>query len=137
MGGVKREGREHAGRGTRKPHRLQKEKTAHSNRIKALLRRQGIAVGNPRQRDWLGWLAAQRGWQGQPVPPRILAEIEHEHARLLLVRNQLDALAQPPVPANLTPAAAEMGKRSALLLRLKCRGPAFATTRTTGVLCKD
>jgi transposase len=88
---------EDARRDTRERHRLTKEQTAHTNRITALLRLQGIAVGNPRRRDWLTWLAAQRDWQRLPVPPRILAEIKHEHARLMLVRDQLDALAQPPV----------------------------------------
>ena len=109
---------EDARRDTRQRHRLTKEQTAHTNRIKALLRLRGMAVGNPRRRDWLSWLSAQRDWQGQPVPPQLLAEIEHEHARLMLVRKQLDALAQTPAPAELTPAAAEMARRSGLLLRL-------------------
>jgi transposase len=128
---------EDARRDTRERDRLTREQTAHTNRITALLRLQGIAVGNPRRRDWLTWLAGQRDWQGLPVPPRILAEIRHEHARLMLVRDQLDALAQPPVPADLTPAAAEMAKRSDLLLRLKSLGPAFATTLTHEVFYKD
>jgi transposase len=128
---------EDARRDAREHHRLTKEQTAHTNRIKALLRLHGIAVGNPRHRDWLSWLATQRDWQDRPVPPRILAEIEHEHARLMLVSSQLDALAQPPVPAKLTPAAAEMAQRSDLLLRLKSLGPAFATTLTHEVFYKD
>src|ERR1700685_3221024 len=115
---------EDARRSTRERHRLTKEQTAHTNRIKALLRLHGFAVGNPRRRDWLTWLAAQRDWQGQGVPPRILAEIEHEHARLMLVRKQLEALAQAPAAADLTPAAAEMARRGELLLRLKSLGPA-------------
>src|SRR5438046_3920413 len=36
--------------------RLTKEQTAHTTRIKALLRLLGMAVGNPRRRDWLSWL---------------------------------------------------------------------------------
>ena len=128
---------EDARRNTRQRHRLIKEQTAHTNRIKALLRLQGMAVGNPRRRDWLTWLATQRDWQGQAVPPRILAEIKHEHARLMLVRTQLDALAQAPAAAPLTPAAAEMARRSDLLLRLKSLGPAFATTLTQEVFYKD
>ena len=128
---------EDARRDTRERHRLTKEQTAHSNRIKALLRLLGMAVGNPRRRDWLTWLAAQRDWQGQAVPPRILTEIEREHARLMLVRKQLDALTQTPAPADLTPAAAEMAQRSDLLLRLKSLGPAFATTLTNEVFYKD
>src|SRR5258708_11551583 len=128
---------EDARRDTRERDRLTKDQTAHANRIKALLRLHGFAVGNPRRRDWLIWLAAQRDWQGQAVPPRILTEIEHEHARLMLVRKQLEAVGQAPAAADLTPAAAEMARRSELLLRLKSLGPAFATTLTQEVFYKD
>ena len=86
---------EDARRASRERGRLIKEQTAHTTRIKALLRLLGMAEGNPRRRDWLGWLVKQRDWQGQAVPPQILAEIKREHARLMLVREQLDALAAP------------------------------------------
>ena len=128
---------EDARRASRERDRLTKEQTAHTNRIKALLRLLGMAVGNPRRRDWLSWLAAQRDWQGQAVPPRMLTEIKHEHARLMLVREQLDALMQAPAAADLTPAAAQMAQRSELLLQLKCLGPAFATTLTNEVFYKE
>jgi transposase len=129
---------EDARRASRERSRLTKEQTAHTTRIKALLRLLGMAVGNPRRRDWLSWLAAQRDWQGQAVPPRMLAEIKHEHARLMLVREQLDTLAQPLASASdPSPAAAEMARRSELLLRIKCLGPAFATTLTSEVFYKD
>ena len=55
-----------------------------------------MAVGYPRRRDWLNWLERQRDWQGQPVPPHLLAEVKREHARLMLVREQLAALEQAP-----------------------------------------
>jgi transposase len=126
---------EDARRASRERGRLIKEQTAHTTRIKALLRLLGMAVGNPRRRDWLTWLATQRDWQGQAVPPQIMAEIKREHARLMLVREQLDALAQ--APADLTPAAAQMAQRSELLLRLKSLGPAFTTTLTNEVFYKD
>ncbi|WP_148636046.1 IS110 family transposase [Bradyrhizobium paxllaeri] len=128
---------EDARRGSRERDRLIKEQTAHTNRIKALLRLRGMAVGNPRRRDWLSWLAAQRDWQGQAVPPRMLSEIRHEHARLMLVRDRLDALAQEAAAAEPMPAEAEMTRRSELLRRLKCLGPAFATTLTSEVFYKD
>src|SRR5437899_5521627 len=117
--------------------RLIKEQTAHTTRIKALLRLLGMAVGNPRRRDWVNWLAAQRDWQGQAVPPQMLAEIKYEHARLMLVREQLEGLAQASAQADPAPAAAQMTERSELLLRLKCLGPAFATTLTNEVFYKD
>ncbi|MFL6834467.1 MAG: IS110 family transposase [Xanthobacteraceae bacterium] len=128
---------EDARRATRERDRLTKEQTAHTSRIKALLRLLGMAVGNPRRRDFLTWLAAQRDWQGQAVPPRMLAELKREHARLMLVREQLDALAQASDSVDPTPAAAQMSQRSELLLRLKCLGPAFATTLTNEVFYKD
>ena len=128
---------EDARRNTRERHRLTKEQTAHTNRIKALLRLHGFAVGQPRRRDWLNWLAAQRDWQGQGVPPRVLSEIENEHARLMLVRKQLDALARTPAAADPAPAVAEMVRRSELLQRLKSLGPAFATTLTQEAFYKD
>jgi transposase len=128
---------EDARRASRERGRLVKEQTAHTTRIKALLRLLGMAVGNPRRRDWLTWLAAQRDWQGQPVPPRMLSEIKYEHARLMLVREQLEALAQASAQADPAPAAAQMAERSELLLRLKCLGPAFATTLASEVFYKD
>lgn len=128
---------EDARRTSRDRGRLTKEQTAHTNRIKALLRLLGMATGNPRRRDWLSWLARQQDWQGQAVPPQIMAEIEREHARLMLVREQLEALARPQAAADLTPAAAQMAQRSELLLRLKSLGPAFATTLTHEVFYKD
>ncbi|MCP1838501.1 transposase [Bradyrhizobium sp. USDA 4524] len=51
---------EDARRASRERDRLVTEQTAHSNRIKALLRLRGMAVGNPRRRDWLAWRAAAR-----------------------------------------------------------------------------
>jgi transposase len=130
-------GQEDARRVSRERGRLVKEQTAHTTRIKALLRLLGMAVGNPHRRNWLSWLAAQRDWQGQAVPPQMLSEIRHEHARLMLVRERLNALAKTPAQADPTPAVAQMTERSELLLRLKCLGPAFATTLTNEVFYKD
>ena len=128
---------EDARRASRERGRLVKERTAHTTRIKALLRLLGMAVGTPRRRDWLSWLAAQRDWQGQAVPRQMLAEIKYEHARLILVCEQLEGLAQAPAEADPAPAAAQMAERSELLLRLKCLGPAFAMTLTNEVFYKD
>src|SRR5947209_4516116 len=44
---------EDARRDTREEDRLTKEQGAHTNRMKSLLRLLGMAVGNPRRRDWL------------------------------------------------------------------------------------
>lgn len=124
-------------RDTRERDRLTKEQTAHTNRIKALLRLLGMAVGNPRRRDWLTWLAAQRDWQGQGVPPRMLAELEREHARLMLVRRQLDALTRAPAREQPTPAAAVMAQRTDQLFQLRSLGPVFSASLVNEALYKD
>jgi transposase len=124
---------EDARRASRERDRLITEQTGHTNRIKALLRLRGMAVGNPRRRDWLAWLEKQRDWQGQPVPSRLLAEIKREHARLMQVREQLVALEQAPSEE----APAQMAARRHLLQRLKALGPAFTATLVNEVLYKD
>jgi transposase len=127
---------EDARRASRERDRLVKEQTGHSNRIKALLRLVGMAVGYPRRGNWLHWLAQQRDWQGQPLSPHLLAEVTREHARLMLVREQLAALEQAQA-AQASPVPAAMSERRDLLQRLKALGPAFATTLTNEVLYKD
>jgi transposase len=127
---------EDARRASRERDRLVKEQTAHTNRIKALLRLQGMAVGYPRRRNWLHWLAQQRDWQGQPLSPHLLAEVTREHARLMLVREQLAALEQARATAA-SPVPAGMAKRQELLHRLKALGPTFAATLTNEVFYKD
>jgi transposase len=127
---------EDARRASRERDRLVKEQTAHTNRIKALLRLAGMAVGYPRRGNWLHWLAQQRDWQGQPLSPHVLAEVTREHARLMLVREQLAALEQAQAAqAPAVPAA--MAERRDLLQRLKALGPAFSTTLTNEVFYKD
>ena len=127
---------EDARRASRERDRLVKEQTAHTNRIKALLRLLGMAVGNPRRRDWLVWLARQRDWQGQPLPPYLLAEAKREHARLMLVREQLAALEQTQA-AEASPVPAPMTERRDHLQRLKALGPAFTATLVSEVFYKD
>lgn len=128
---------EDARRATREEERLGREQVAHINRIKSLLRLIGLAVGNPRRRDWLSWLARQRDWQGQGVPAQTRAEIEREHERLMLVGQQLAALKTRSAAAPVTTAAAEMARRRDLLLRLKSLGPAFSSQLTNEVFYKD
>jgi transposase len=127
---------EDARRASRERERLVKEQTAHTNRIKALLRLQGMAVGYPRRRDWLNWLTKQRDWQGQPVSPHLLAEVTREHARLMLVREQLAALERAQA-TQACPVPQAMVERQDQLQRLKALGPSFATTLTSELFYKD
>jgi transposase len=55
---------EDARRATRERDRLIKEQTAHTSRIKAPLRLVGMAVGNPRRRNYLTWLGGATGLAG-------------------------------------------------------------------------
>jgi transposase len=127
---------EDARRASRERERLIKEQTAHTNRIKALLRLSGMAVGYPRRRDWLRWLAQQRDWQGRPLSPHLLSEVTREHARLMLVREQLAALEQVEA-AQAVPVPKAMAERRDLLQRLKALGPSFATTLTSELFYKE
>jgi transposase len=123
-------------RASRERDRLVQEQTAHTNRIKALLRLVGLAVGNPRRSDWLSWLDRQRDRQGCPVPPQLRAEVGREHARLMLVREQLAALAAAAQASAVSMPSAAAERRD-LLLRLKGIGPAVATTLASEVFYKE
>src|SRR5262249_10838063 len=128
---------EDARRMTRERERLIKEQTAHTNRIKALLRLEGVAAGNPRRPDWGTWLKAQRDRNGDPLRPYLMAELTREHARLMLVGEQLRELSQARNEAPMSDAAAEMARRSGVLQRLKGVGAVFAATVTDEVFYKD
>jgi transposase len=130
-------GHEDARRATRERQRLVTEQTAHTNRIKALLRLHGLPVGYPRRADWPSWLARQRDWAGEPVPTMLMAELAREHARLMLVREQLRVLAETAVETGAAAEKAELAGRRDLLLRLKGVGPAFAGVLTHEVFYKD
>jgi transposase len=134
---VPSEADEDARRATRERDRLVKERTAHSNRIKALLRLQGLAVGKPRRRDWLSWLEGQRDWQGKPALPAALAEIKHEHQRLMMVCRQIADLERALAEAD--QAAADMGTANnrVLLRRIKSLGPVFSAALSSEVFYKD
>lgn len=123
---------EDARRVNRERDRLISEQTAHTNRIKGLLQQRGIACGKPRRRDWLKWVAEQRDWEGQPVPPAMLAELTREHARLILVGEQLEA-----VTRELSAATAPAAPQRAHLERLKSLGLITAAGLANEVFYKD
>jgi transposase len=123
---------EDARRVNRERDRLISEQTAQTNRIKAVLRQRGMAVGNPRRRDWLKWLSEQRDWDGQAVPPSMLAELTREHARLMLICGQLEA-----VTRELSAATAPAAQQRDHLQRLKSLGLVTATGLANEVFYKD
>jgi transposase len=79
-------------RRTRERERLLKERTAHSNRIKALLFGQGIRDVMPLAPGFIAGLEQLRTGDGRALPPRLKEEIVREHARLCLVHKQIAAV---------------------------------------------
>jgi transposase len=71
---------------------LNKERTMHRSRIKALLIQQGIAVTNPSSRTFLLDLDSFRTWDGKELPVDLKSRIIREHGRLRLVEEQIYAL---------------------------------------------
>jgi transposase len=122
---------EDARRRTRERERLIKEQTGHVNRIKALLRTVGLAADKLGRADWATtWLAQQRDWQDQPLRVLLVAELTREHARLMLVREQLEVLAEQPMPQPISTTTHQ-------LMRLKGLGPVISATLTSELLWKD
>jgi len=66
----------------------------------------------------------------------LLAEVTREHARLMLIRDQLAALEEAQA-TQASSAPAPMAERRDLLLRLKALGPAFTATLVNELFYKD
>lgn len=79
-------------RRTRERERLLKERTAHTNRIKALLFGQGVRDVMPLKPGFVASLAKMRTGDGRELPARLKEEIVREHERLCLLHKQLLAL---------------------------------------------
>jgi transposase len=73
----------------RERHRLVKERTAHTNRIKGLLKTQGIMDFNPRAADAVSQLDDLVTADGRRLGPRLREEIIRELERLSLVMKQI------------------------------------------------
>ena len=126
---------EDARRRMRERERLIKERTAHINRIKALLRTLGLAAGKVQRGDWPAWLSQQRDWQEQPVPVRLGVELGREHARLMVVCGQLSELAAEVEPGA-TEAEVALAETASELQRFNGLGPVFSATLAGEVFWK-
>ena len=78
-----------ARRGLRERQRLVKERTAHGNRIKGLLKTQGIMDFDPRAADAAARLDGIVTGDGRPLGPCLKREIVRELERLALVMRQI------------------------------------------------
>lgn len=76
-------------RGLRERQRLVKERTAHGNRIKGLLKTQGIMDFDPRAADAIARLDVIVTGDGRPLGPCLKREITRELERLALVMRQI------------------------------------------------
>jgi transposase len=79
-----------ARRGLRERQRLVKERTAHGNRIKGLLKTQGIMDFDPRAADAAARLDAIMTGDERPLAPCLKREVARELERLALVTRQID-----------------------------------------------
>lgn len=89
--------------------RLSKERTAHTNRIGSLLVLHNLRPHIICGRDWARWWDAHR----EQVPPVLRAEIEHECARLELVKLQvkeLEATQRQQIAGGKQPLVAQLAK---------------------------
>jgi len=82
--------RTNARRGLRERQRLVKERTAHGNRIKGLLKTQGIMDFDSRAADAAAHLDAIVTGDGRPLAACLKREIVRELDRLALVMRQID-----------------------------------------------
>lgn len=132
---------EDARRLTRERETLVIERVRHVNRIKGLLATQGVFGFEPTRKDRRKRLEELRRWDGQPLPPRLKAELVREIDRLELVMAQLvmleaerDKALQPNegVVRNAAPRRpitepAPVGATGTQLLRLRGIGPEIAS----------
>jgi transposase len=79
-------------RRTRERERLLNERTAHTNRIKALLFGQGVRDVMPLKPGFVASLGKLHTADGRELPPRLKEEILREHERLCLLHKQFLAL---------------------------------------------
>jgi transposase len=109
-------------RRTRERERLVKERTAHTNRIKALLFGQGIRDVMPLKRGFIASLEQMRSGDGRRLPPHLKEEIVREHERLCLVAKQLAAIETKSQAELRAPARGSAAAKIAQLVDLKSIG---------------
>jgi len=117
---------EDAKRRHRERERLIRERGAHVNRIKALLHGQGIREVNPLARRFLTVLGKRPTGDGRALPPALAREIAREHARLLLLVEQVAAVEAEIRTMMQTATAGEPAAKARQLMRLKSIGETTA-----------
>ncbi len=113
-------------RRTRERERLLKERTAHTNRIKALLHGQGIRDAFPLKPGFMASLESVRTGDGRALPPALKEEIVREHERLCLVNKQLAKLEAKSKAERRAAAPGSAEAKIVHLAQLKGIGPVGA-----------
>lgn len=108
-----------ARRGLRERQRLVKERTAHTNRIKGLLKTQGIMDFDPRAKDAIKRLDDLRTGDGRLLGPCLKREIVRELERLALLSKQMTQVE---------------GERDAVVEVDRSHDPAAVPPRTTAMI---
>lgn len=83
---------EDARRLNRELDRLQKERGAHTNRIRSLLALHGSEVKSLYVKDWEATVDGLRQWDGKPLPARLQEELRREWLRFRQVHEQILAI---------------------------------------------
>lgn len=117
--------------------RLRKERTAHVNRIKGLLHGQGVRGAQPRKKGFCSWLQTVRTGDGHDLPPHLLAELAREHARLMLVQQQMVQIEAQARAARKAAVPGTMAARVEQLIQLDSVGPDSGHTLVGEVFWRD
>jgi transposase len=118
---------EDARRPGRERQRLLSERTAHSNRIQALLALHGVYGYRPLRSDRWVRLAGLRRADGEALPTQLQEEIGRELHRLEFVDGQIAAV-EKQRDAALAAAADDGARQAKALRRLRGFGPEFSST---------
>jgi transposase len=119
---------EDARRPGRERRRLLSERTAHNNRIQALLALHGVYGYRPLRSDRWVRLAGLRRADGEPLPAQLQEEIARELHRLEFVDGQIAAVEkQRDAALAAAPAADDSARQVKELQRLRGFGPEFSS----------
>jgi transposase len=121
----------------RERERLVKERGAHVNRIKGLLHGQGVRGAQPRHKGFCTWLATVRTGDGRDLPAQLVAELAREHARLMLVQQQIAQVEAQARAARKAAVPGTMAARVEQLIKLSSVGPDSGHTLVGEALWRD
>lgn len=120
---------------------LVNERVRHVNRIKGLLKLQGVHHIEPNRNGWISSLKDLRSHDGSPFPPHLLQEIKREAKLLAIVKELLrEVCADIDQLVSATADRAHRNRRkssphpiAARLMQVRGIGPTFASVLATEV----